>query len=356
MQVNNEKENKEVKILPIAKSPVTGYSHQAFLFSMLLPHPETLPWLYSNYIQLFTLKDLYRHKERSGAGDFFFNYYGDWQYLELKCCPWLRYQSVPYKLIFSDRSIHQFIRESIDSDNYVKLPVEVAYIESYGILRMHGSHDLLIYGYDTGLGLYYAVDNFADDRYQFAKISFEEMECASKGAIELNIQEPCFMDNVTCIKFERCYNQNSNMISLNISKISNDIKEFLLWEGYGKSYKDAEGYSYGIAYYDELIQYCSTSGELEEEIDVRCFATLRDHKNLMCQRTEYLISKGILTNEKLQEDAVRLKEQTDRILYLLLIYNKTKQQRRIRELLAVLKKLKEKDVMFCECLIGYLEQ
>lgn len=356
MQVRKEEKKEAVKMLPIEKSPVTGYSHQAFLFSILLPHPETLPWLYSNYIQLFTLKDLYRHKERPGAGDFFFNYYGDWQFFELKCCPWLRYQSVPYKLIFSDRTIHQFIQESIDSDNYVKLPVEVAFIKAYGNLQIQGYHDLLIYGYDTGLNLYYAVDNFADDRYQYANISFEEMENASKGVIEYNLQEPCFRDNVTCIKFERCFNQNSDMISLNISKIANDMKEFLLWKGYGESYKDIAGYSYGITYYDELIKYCSMSGELEEDIDVRCFATLRDHKNLMYQRTEYLIRKDILKEENLLEAAAGLKDQMDRIVYLLLIYNKTKQERRIRELLTVLNNLKQQDTMFCENLIKCLTQ
>ena len=329
------------KILPMVYPPVTGYSHQAYLMSILMGHEECLPWVYSNYIQIFTLKNLYAQKDRIGAGDFFYNYYGDWHFYELKTCPWISYQSIPYKLAFSHQNIHQFLYNALDSDNYVKICVDMGKISAYGMLGEHENHDMLIYGYDDASQEYYAADNFKNGKYKFVRVPYNEVEHATYPVIYDNLCNELFKDNITCLKFETCYNQTPELLRLNLNKIINDLKEYLLEEGYAEAYKDSEYYVFGVDYYAEMIKYYEKVSLNGEPIDVRTMATFRDHKRLMCQRIEYLEANDSLSEKtKCLKHYMFIRDEMENIWYLLLLYNMKLDAQNIVSLIKRLKKVK----------------
>ena len=66
-------------------------------FSMLMAREECKPWVFSNFIQIYALKDLYNKGIRTGTIDFFYNLYGDWTYFHLKANPWIRINSMPFE-------------------------------------------------------------------------------------------------------------------------------------------------------------------------------------------------------------------------------------------------------------------
>ena len=63
-----------IKKLKIGEPIIYAYCHQAALLSVLYEYPETYPWIYSNYIQIYTLYDLWKQKDRLGTLDFYYHF------------------------------------------------------------------------------------------------------------------------------------------------------------------------------------------------------------------------------------------------------------------------------------------
>lgn len=293
---------KRIKKLPIEIPPITAFSHQIFPMAILMENKESLDWIYSNYIQIFALTDLYNRGVRSGTGDFFFRYDGCWQELEVRACPWIEYSMVPYKLLFSHYDVHDFITASIDAECYVKVCIDIFYIKNYAS-ENHVNHEILIYGYDKEKEIYYAADNFAHGKFGWSEVEFSDMKQALSSVIEADFATEGFQEYAILMKYRKCQNSIDEMFELNIHKIIYELKSYLLMNGYGEEYRmNSKECVFGMDYYKELDIYLKKCQDSLEKVDIRTISTLIDHKIMMAFRIKYLSEKGYLRDCEIDEE------------------------------------------------------
>ncbi len=91
--------------LPMAESPIVGFQHIAYALSIILNDKESLPWYYSNYIQLV-------------SGNSFatpMTFYPNW----FDANPLLYIQTFKKEIMkFGNIDIHSFIKDCIDNKTY----------------------------------------------------------------------------------------------------------------------------------------------------------------------------------------------------------------------------------------------
>ena len=97
---------------------------------------------------MFTLRNLYTAIERLGTVDFYYQYYGDFNFYEMKANPWLKFMSIPDEMVKSRwDSRLDFVRECIEKDYYVYIML------NRSIYRGHKEpnyHNALIWGVGRG--------------------------------------------------------------------------------------------------------------------------------------------------------------------------------------------------------------
>ncbi len=286
-----------MKQLPIIHSPIDAYPHQAALFSMLMGKPECLPWVYSNFIQMYSLRDLHLNKKRTGTLDFFYNLYGDWKYYELKTNPWLLMDATPL-LLFNkyDIDIVDHIRACIDSEKYVFFDIDMYYIKSYAAyMKQHMPHDIFIYGYNDIDCLFYFGDN-TEGKYHYRTCTYEELKTSVTNLIDLYVSgnEKYFIHAwreklfyTFYIKQNTARNGQEKIFELDTKKISCEIKEYLLLTPYADKYIHSKFYVFGIDCYKEIFAFIDHANEHDYFVDYRALYSFMCHKKLMLMRIKY---------------------------------------------------------------------
>ena len=178
------------KLLPIVYPPINAFPHHGALFSMLFAQEDCLPYVYNNFIQIYSLKNLHENTARSGTVDFFYNPYGDWRYFHLKANPWIRPSLIPYHyLTLFSINVVEFVKHAIDSNMYVFIDIDeydiAAYYESFR--KFHFPHEMFIYGYDDDSRIFFFGDIVAG-RYVHAEASYEEVEHSVRRLLGIYIR------------------------------------------------------------------------------------------------------------------------------------------------------------------------
>lgn len=296
--------NDTCNILPVVYPPINGYTHKGALFSMLMAREECKPWVFSNFIQIYTLKDLYNKGIRTGTVDFFYNLYGDWNCFYLKAIPWIRFKSIPYdffKLIKTD--IVDFIKTCINKNFYFFFEIDMYYIPAYtmNFNKKHLLHQLLIYGYDDDKKIFYMGDNTVG-KYNLDQVTYEEIIKSTNAVMKMYedtnedaffrkyLDESTYMMSI-CKNVERSGRGpyfEKDVFEINIKKIINDLKEYLLFDNYAEGYKYSNYYVYGIDCYNELVKFARNAMETNQGVDHRAYYSFIEHKKLMLLRMEFI--------------------------------------------------------------------
>lgn len=280
-----------IKKLKIGEPIIYAYCHQAALLSVLYEYPETYPWIYSNYIQIYTLYDLWKQKDRLGTLDFYYHFYGDFNFYEYTANPWIDFNKLPYRMV-KDRwgTFLEFVKERISKKQYVYM------ILNRSIYRRDETwwfHPVLIWGYDDNKRELYCADNNRKGKFDTEVISYANFELATDvPAEEINggdhigrMGGVCFFNILSDMK----YHEVGNNHLLQEKKIKKDLKEFL------NPPERIGDYVWGIDCYRELKKYYDyINVEREQECDIRTICSLQDHKVLMKERFRYLSMMGIL--------------------------------------------------------------
>jgi hypothetical protein len=289
-----------IKKLKVEVPLATAFPHQATLLSILQAYKECEDWIFSNYIQTFAARRLTEGPGVEAKLDFFHSLYGDWRYFELRTNPWLQFYKIPvYLLIKTYNSICDFIVDRIDNEEYIWLPVNVSYIKQYG---RDGFHVQFIYGYDLDEQVFFCADNYTG-KYSFEKVPFLEMELAVRNVTN-QVDLDLGTEGVTLLKYYNLqkWNDKFSRYAFNKAKVINDIKEYLLLDDYGMGYRLNDFYTFGIECYDSIIYYWQDSLEKNKNyLDLRAISSFIDHKNIMIKRIEFMISKGVLTDQTFVE-------------------------------------------------------
>lgn len=350
------------KELPITPPLISSFGQQAWIFSTLYSNPECHPWIFNNYIQTFTLKNLYKMGFRRGTLDFFYNQYGDFQYYELKANPWLQFHSIPYGIpTLMNIDIVEMIKKLINLEQYVVIDVNTYYVSTYKKhFRHEYSHPLFIYGYDDNTQNFLVMDNFNVGKFAFEIVNFNELRRGYQSI------EKEFLSNTKLvihgkgiisfkISKQAWQTEQEELFKINTIKIKNDIKEYLLIDHYAESYRSSDYYSYGIECYDELLKFVSYALETHENIDHRAFSAFRDHKILMLERIKFLKENKYLQDTKnIEELSQYLVDNMKQLVFLIIKYNLTKKEHILNKISDKLKDCKNKEYTMLMDLISLL--
>lgn len=295
-----------IKKLKVEYPMATAFPHQATLLSILQAYKECEDWIFCNYIQIFSAKDLSGGPGVIAKFDFFHSLYGDYRYFELRTNPWLQFYKIPlYLLLDTWNDICNFLIDRIDNDEYIWFPIKTDYI---GLYQYDGYHVQFIYGYDLGEKKFFCADNYKG-KYSFEEISFANIELAIKNVVN-QADLDLGTEGLTLLKYYTLpnWNEKFSRYIFNKAKVINDIKEYLLLDNYGMGYRMNHFYSFGVDCYFSLINYFQYTFENKLFIDLRAISSLIDHKNIMIERMKYMLRKGYIKDEVFVHDYSKIKD------------------------------------------------
>ncbi|OPX45891.1 hypothetical protein CLHUN_03640 [Ruminiclostridium hungatei] len=356
------------RILPVVYPPINGYPHKGALFSMLMAREECKPWVFSNFIQIYALKDLYNRGMRTGTIDFFYNLYGDWTYFHLKANPWIRINSMPFeffKLIKSD--IVDFIKTCINRNLYLFFDIDMYYIPAYKLIfnKNHLLHEIFIYGYDDDKNVFYMGDN-TTGKYNHDQVTYEQITASTNALLEIygDNNEDTVLHNyreksIYMMSIGKNVERNGqdpffskDVFEINIKKIINDLKEYLLLDNYAEGYKYSNYYVYGIDCYNELLKFVRYAMETNQWVDRRAFYSFIEHKKLMLLRMEFI--NGNYDLNRLIERYSNLVNGFNILMVLILKANNIKANDLWERIIVKLKEYKEEEIVLLNELIRIL--
>jgi hypothetical protein len=362
--------NAHCNTLPIIYPPINAFPHKGALFSVLFAREECKPWIFSNFIQIYSLKDLYKNKPRTGTVDFFYNMYGDWTYFHLKANPWIKLNSMPFEYLrLLKPDIVDFIKMCIDKNRYLFFDIDMYYISAYKINynKAHVPHEIFIYGYDDEKKVFYIGDNTAL-KYSHEQMTYDEITLSTNNLLEIyenNVKGVLWHEyrekSIFMLEVKKNVERNgedpvfsSEVFDININKIINDLKEYLLWDNYAEGYRHSEYYVYGIECYNELEKYAYSVIGTEDRIDHRAFYSFIEHKKLMLLRMQYL-SKDYDLND-LIEKYTDLVNGFNILMNLVLKAILTKNNKTWEKVINYFKEYKEKEIILLNEFINILSK
>lgn len=278
------------KILPFGYPPITTYTHHAHLLSILTNYKSAYPWIYSNYIQLYINKD-YTYS----WGDFYFPF--PYELRPSDTCKWIISQKMHRKTIINmGKSIIDLVIEFINSDYYFNTILNCYFVPmSQCFKKINWLHDTLVYGYDLDKKILYISDFFKNGKYSNDVISFLDFEKAF-----VNYDQAETADYLNQIAYLYKFNEKCDY-AFSFSNIKNSVKAYLFsetpeyWDKYNSD--NRPNITFGMGIYTTLKNYINRIIPQEDEnIDIRPFYMLYDHKKMMILRIKFLIEQGYLNN------------------------------------------------------------
>ncbi|WP_168118774.1 hypothetical protein [Paenibacillus sp. HB172176] len=279
------------KRLPMHDHDYKTYPNVAHLFSIIGNREETLPWIYSHFIQLVYFESM-RKIDYTNKKDSFFDPL-------LFDCPWLHFQFTHRDTITKvwKGSIVQFAVDAIDMGNYVYFLADQFHIREADAYGKHShNHDMFIYGYDAEAGTLNIADNLRGGKYTETVCSFEEMELAYAHA---DAERDWFDQRVMSVSFKpKTYFQYERNVVFDSLAVVDALERYVSgWKP--TSYLCAEN-TYGIEIYDRMQEYLNALMQEQEIVDIRLLHILYEHKKIMRRRLRYMLEHGFLTNAALE--------------------------------------------------------
>lgn len=152
-------------VLAVANPYITHTPVIANMLSILQTNPNTESWIANHFVNIFINRD--------GIFDNFYDrnmfFYG---------CPWLQVNQIRREVVLRIcHRITDYVKALLAEGFYVYAVGNTEYIPAYRNKR-YWAHNLLIYGYDDELQLFYISDFFVNGRYERATCSYDELEMA----------------------------------------------------------------------------------------------------------------------------------------------------------------------------------
>ncbi|MBD5534259.1 MAG: hypothetical protein HDQ99_01035 [Lachnospiraceae bacterium] len=284
-------------------------------------------WLCNNFIQI-----RYRKGERDTLG-----YPGlmnrDWRNDAIH--PLVRFGYEKRKIVLK-YGIWEYIRNSIDSNRYLEIWLNEYYIEGLRAYKKSTYyHESLIYGYDEEnrsiqmLSLYDGKIKALDVPIADLELAWSEPEdcCAIIRSLE--------------------YSPDENGYELDVTHICKELQNYLQGRNSTEDYmyiaQKEEGV-FGLKVYDDILN--TDIGQQEFLSDIRISYMIKEHKECMKLRIDYLYEKEILSSsEYLKMDSImqNILKMSEVVLNLVLknkILEKAQTQNKIWD---ILKNIKEQE-------------
>ncbi len=283
-------------VLPFGTPEYCTYPKFTAMQGILKGYDKEKNWLYNNYIQLWADKFIV-----SPEYWFDFKYENEADEDNFANCI-IQKERGDYK---DERNIISIIKEYIENKIYFFPSVDMLYIDKWWEgkkERWHHVHQTIVFGYNDEEEILHIAD-FFNGKYQRTTVSYEQFEKAffenSKGTSN---QEGKFSKDVL-LKY------TNKEEKINISKISNDIKEFIECSD-TRSYNFLNICKQGMVYYgmdalEEIKKYLYNCMFDNKKIDIRPIQIIYEFNAIMEERMRYLKFKELI--ELNENDVVLLK-------------------------------------------------
>lgn len=274
------------KILPFVIPITDCYPATSEAAGILFADSFIANWMFNNFIQIFQV-------EENNAID----YYD----FAIDNNPFLSYNEINYSFIYHNwNSLKDFIISCINDGYYVRLFNNTNKNPLYDIKR-EIQHDLLIYGYNDMIEIFFVADHFQSGRFEIKTCSFEVLENAvDTYKFELFEENPAFLncvqmirkeDNLMRLRFSMYTPEEMDYIlMLNLPRIITSIEDYLNasptknWYTRGRvmDQKLAASHKWGIECYD-ILNLCLNSYD-SEGFSLQSFYLMFNHKIVMLER------------------------------------------------------------------------
>jgi len=324
--------NTKTNMLSWSYPIITTYTQHAHLLAILGNYKHTYSWIYSNYINIFSNKDL----SVNTWADFYFPM--PYELRPSDNCKFLITQKFKRDFLkdkFS--SIMEFIMYAINSGCYVHLMLDYFHITgSHDFEKVHRIHDALIYGYDLTRDVIKACDFMVTGRYDKITIPISKIDLAFND-YELAWNHD-FLNGIVYL-----YSVNLNCdYEFNIDNIFSSIKLYLnscmleYWNVYNR--ENRKDIVCGKDIYEALRCYVINA----KKIDIRPFYLLYDHKKIMMSRFDYLAEMN-LTNTEYLKSFCDIKNESQNIVNHIIKYGFDAKKKSLEEIVENLKVIESKE-------------
>lgn len=314
--------------LPLGTPLIRTFQYLAYPLSILSSDNQYLPWFYSNFIQLSCNRD-YKHIDLD-----FYRYgvslYPMYPSIELYKIP-RDYQNI------TNKHFPEFICDCIEKNNiYFFIHVDEYFIpRRSGYKKKHGDHDILVFGFDRQNQLFNVVGYTDNGVYEETTVEFYELEKAFKACTS---QEAIYMLN-------RKTNTN---FRFDVNLVLELLKEYYNSTNTSEKYSLFDNPASSTAFGIEVYSYIKKSLLLNDEIDIRYFHLLWEHKKCMTLRLDYMNGEqNIQINQTLIDKYKQIEQETLILRNVLLKYKLKKQSLLKKKSIELLNQIefKEKKVL-----------
>lgn len=341
--------NNSKSILNIKDHILRTWPEDCFLISIILNKPKSYDWIMNSFVQICTYK--FTEEDTSFRMNFYPSGKHHYSVNLYDYCPFID------KYVINNNIIMQLFQEytdfvvfSINNGYYISCALDQCFTKKNK--HFGDFHPNYIYGYDCIDNKIYLADNFDEGKFSFLKIPFYDI---NKSFDFINKQS------------EYLHNKKSYLYRLKDCDYKFDLLKLVnLLEDYLNSCDNTDYKSkyynnrvYGIECYKLFYPYLRRIlTNLDLDIDLRSFVFLIDHKKMMHLRVKYMIENNYLciNYRSIIEDYSILKEQCEKILFLAIKYNYTKNIQLIDRIIENLKAVEVQDYYLTDKLLKNIKK
>ncbi|GAB6989771.1 hypothetical protein [Paenibacillus pini] len=278
--------------LPVSNPPLKGFLRWAYTLSITSVHEETIPWYYSNFIQL-SCTTKFLEDGRQYFLDFFRGTPNELNFNN----PFLLTCSVNYSILnnLALEAWATFFADQIRSNYYCIVFVDESKLSPSAFYQKDPfPHHLFLYGFNWDESIFYASMFDHMGIYRNMEISFQEFQDAILSMRQL-LKENLTSDHHTYFyKYEP-----HSPYPFDKTSVIDQLRDYLNGETHlNRINYNPEEEAYGVKIYDYLQMYYdaveNNDSRLGDRNDVRHLHVLWEHKKMMSERIGYLVEKGII--------------------------------------------------------------
>lgn len=318
--------------LPLAQSPIIGFQYVAYGLGITLNDKESLPWFYSNYIQLV----------KGNNFRFSMNFYPTW----FNFNPFLDVQAFKKEIMkYGNINIHSFIKDCIDNQIYFYSSFDEFYVPhriSYG--NRHFCHDFMIHGYDTAQQEYILIGYNEKQLYETTRISFAQFEEA-------------FFSETAIIEYAHLLSRKVGYkYDFNPQLVYEMLEDYFYCrntsERYSKFSDVLTDKYWGLDIYKGLREYFNLLISNIARYDIRPLHICYEHKKCMVSRLQYMNDYGYISDYSyLHESYKNLETKSIVMRNLQLKYSATHDNQYIDSIINILTEMERKEKELLEILL-----
>lgn len=266
----------EKVLLPVVQPPILGYQFFAFPLCITLGNERSLPWFYSNFIQVCFDK-------RPDPPVPFTFYIHDYT-----LDPWLHVERLQRSTMsIIKRNIVDFVRDCVLDGYYVNLNVDEHFIPERSVYhKSHLSHDVLIHGYNPQEETFQLLGFTDKQTFASTSVSLRDFEQAYANIDHIDDHQ-AVCNRIFLFKWNE-----SGRYDFDLTLVQETLEDYLLSRNTSTRFRMVSPpwnhCAYGMETYSCLQQYYEQLLDGKTSYDVRHVHSLWEHKKVMASRIKYM--------------------------------------------------------------------